>query len=75
VKLSVAREFELQKKILECESKLNSSKNFLVEEDIIFFNLEHELTHLNWAILESKSAYKLHTNKVKHVRMKMIDIN
>jgi len=56
VQLSIARELELQKKILECESKLNSSKNILVEEDIIFSNLEHELTHLNWAIMESKKC-------------------
>jgi hypothetical protein len=47
VQLYVIRELELQKKILECESKLNSSKNILVKEDILFSNLEHELTHLN----------------------------
>jgi hypothetical protein len=35
VQLFVAGELELQKKILECDSRLNSSKDILVEEDII----------------------------------------
>jgi hypothetical protein len=40
VQLSIAWELKLQKKVLECESKLNSSKDILVEEDIVFSNFE-----------------------------------
>lgn len=59
VQLSTTRELELQKKILECESRLNSSKDVLVEEDTMFSNLEHELTCLDWAIFESNKCLQV----------------
>jgi hypothetical protein len=65
VQLPITRELELQKKILECESRLNSSKDVLVEEDTIFSNLEHELTYLDWAILESEKCLQV-THRQRH---------
>jgi hypothetical protein len=47
VQLSTTGELGLQKKILECESRSNNSKDILVKEDTIFSNLEHELTCLD----------------------------
>ncbi len=56
VQFSTTRELDLQKKILECESRLNSYKDVLVEEDTIFSNLERGFTCLDYAILESEKC-------------------
>ncbi len=53
VQLSVAGELELPKKILECESKVNSSRNILVEDTIFSELLVCPLPSLLVAIFAS----------------------
>ncbi len=50
---------DLQKQIAKCESKLFSCKDILVEEEIVFSSLEHELFHMDGIVESSKECIPL----------------
>jgi hypothetical protein len=54
LRLSTTSQLNLQKKIANCESRLSNCKDILVEEEIIFFSLEHELLHMDGVVESSK---------------------
>ncbi len=59
LQLSITSQLDLQKQIIECESRLSSCKDILVEKETIFSSLEHELLCLDGVVKSSKKCILL----------------
>jgi hypothetical protein len=59
MQLFTVGQLDLQKQITMCESRLSKYKDILVEEEIVFSNLEHELLRLDGVVESSKECILL----------------